>query len=74
MLHMLEFDVDTPIFIQGNWKADSESRLDPIEALCVYCDVVDHSMVGDVVAPLLRIVQVNSKKGRVTNTFESIHC
>ena len=73
MLHMLGFDADTPIFAEGNWRAESEPRLDPIETLYVYCDVVDHDMVGDVVTPLLRIVQVNSKKGRVTNTFDSIH-
>ena len=60
---MLGFDVDKPIFTEENWRAKSEPRLDPIEALYVYCDVVDHKMVGE----------VNSKKGRVTNIFESIH-
>ena len=33
MLHMLGFDADTPIFAEGNWRAESEPRLDPIEAL-----------------------------------------
>ena len=71
MLHMLGFDI-APIFVDGNWRARSEPKLDPIEARYVFCDVVDHNMVGDIVTPLLRIVQVNSKKGRVTNNFESI--
>ena len=65
MLHMLGLDVDTPIFTEGKWRTESEPRLDPIEALYVYCDVVDHSMVGDVVTPLFRIVQVNSKKAEL---------
>ena len=30
---MLGFDADTPIFAEGNWRAESEPRLDPIEAL-----------------------------------------
>lgn len=45
-----------------------------LESLFVYCDLVEHQIVGDTMVPLLRIVPVRGKMGDyVTKTYENVH-
>lgn len=42
---------------------DLPPRIEAIQSLYVYCDIVKHQHVGDVVAPLLEVVPVKGKLG-----------
>ena len=54
--HMLGFE--SHIFGNGEHRATFEPNLNTIDALYVYSDVCEHSLIGDTAAPLLRIVPV----------------
>ena len=46
------------------WHADEIFDIDGnLNALYVYCDILEHILVGDVVAPLLRVIGVTGKQG-----------
>ena len=48
--------------------------IDPIHSLYVYCDVIESRVVGDVLAPLLRIVPVTGKHGEtVMKSYHNAH-
>ena len=56
---------------EGNIVWDTKRGL---EALYVYCSVAEHQMVGDVSAPLLRILPIRGKHGQtISRTFENVH-
>ena len=56
-----------PIYCEGEkekWHADEIFDIDGnLNSLYVYCDILEHIPVGDVVAPLLRVVGVTGKHG-----------
>ena len=56
-----------PIYCEGErekWHADEIFDIDGnLNSLYVYCDILEHIPVGDVVAPLLRVVGVTGKQG-----------
>ena len=54
----------------GNWDATNSnggeaSALDPVNSLFVYCDVLEHRVVGYSQVPLLRIVPVEGRNGEL---------
>ena len=57
----------TPLYCEGEkekWHADEIFDLDgPMHSLYIYCDILEHIPVGDVVAPLLRVVGITGKQG-----------
>lgn len=56
--------------ITGKELADTKRGL---HSMYVYCDLVEHQLVGDSLVPLLRIVAVRGKNGDViTRTYEHI--
>ena len=65
--------------MRGSWEAtnlnDGEvSDLDPVDSLFVYCDVLEHRVVGDSQVPLLRIVPVEARNGELfTRIYENVH-
>ena len=64
---------------RGSWDATNSnggevSDLDPVDSLFVYCDVLEHRVVGDSQVPLLRIVPVGGRNGElVTRIYENVH-
>ena len=56
-----------PIYCEGKkekWHADEIFDIDGnFNSLYVYCDILEHIPLGDVVAPLLRVVGVTGKQG-----------
>ena len=64
---------------RGSWDATNSnggdvSDLDPVDSLFVYCDVLEHRVVGDSQVPLLRIVPVEGSHGElVTRIYENVH-
>ena len=55
------------LYMQGNRAIDLSSD---VNSLCIYSNVVQHEYVGDVMAPLLRIVHIDDSDGiRVTKTY-----
>ena len=48
--------------------------MEPIHSLYVYCDLIEPRVVGDVFAPLLRLVPVSGKHGdTITVRYENVH-
>ena len=48
--------------------------MEPIHSLYVYCDLLESRVVGDIMAPLLRIVPVEGMHGEtVTKAYENVH-
>jgi hypothetical protein len=48
------------------WEATNSIDLNKgIQALYVYCDILEHVPIGDVIAPLLRVVAVSGKHGDI---------
>ena len=66
----LKFDVNVPKRI--HWEAKNSCDLNKgLYSLYVYCDILEHVPIGDVRAPLLRVVEVCGKHGdTVHKTFE----
>lgn len=63
-------EIKGPI-VEGPFAADP--KLD-FHLLYVYCDIVEPQIVGNVYAPLLRIVKVHGQDGEIVNaTFERGH-
>ena len=64
---------------RGSWDATNlnggeVSDLDPVDSLFVYCDVLEHRVVGDSQVPLLRIVPVEGRNDElVTRIYENVH-
>ena len=64
---------------RGSWDATNSnggevSDLDPVDSLFVYCDVLEHWVVGDSQVPLLRIVPVEGRNGELlTWIYENVH-
>ena len=57
-----------------DWQATYGADLDPMDSLYVYCDVLEPRVVGDTLAPLLRIVPVEGKHGDlITRIYENVH-
>ena len=58
---------ENSIYCEGEkqkWQADEIFDLDvTMNSLYVYCDILEHISVGDVVAPLLRVIGVTGKQG-----------
>ena len=64
-----------PLYCKGEkekWYADEIFDIDGnLNSLYVYCDILEHIPVGDVVAPLLRVVSVIGKqKNTVRKTYD----
>ena len=56
------------------WEASYEADLDPMDSLYVYCDILEPRVVGDTLAPLVRIVPVEGKHGDlITRIYENVH-
>lgn len=51
----------------AHYKMNGIADLQPIRQLYVYTDIIDHQMVGDTTAPLLRNVPVEGKFGSMVN-------
>ena len=48
--------------------------MDPIHSIYVYCDIVEPRIIGDAMAPLLRVVPVTGHHGdNVAVTYQNIH-
>ena len=48
--------------------------IDPIDSLYVYCDIIESRIVGDVLAPLLRVIPVKGKHGEtILKSYENVH-
>jgi hypothetical protein len=59
--------------VQGT-NAVRDISKSPIQHLYVYTDLITHQFVGDIKAPLLRIVSVDSESGDETNVlFNTLH-
>jgi len=61
---------------EGEYYAQAEMKLPPrmmITTLYVYCDVLEHIVVGDIHAPLLRVIDMrpNSRLEKMHKTFVS---
>jgi len=59
---LLGFGLTERDYGKGNYVADGYMIMPPagnIRNMFIYCDVVEHVIVGDVTAPLLRIVQIS---------------
>ena len=55
-------------------KSDSVIDMDPLQAMYVYCDIVEPRVVGDTTVQLLRVVPVEGKHGEVVcKTYENVH-
>lgn len=59
---ILGFESDT-VTILGRRVPPRTYNLNPIDNLFVYTDIVEHETVGDSLAPLLRVVNVENRKG-----------
>ena len=64
-----------PLYCEGEkekWHADEIFDLDgPMHSLYIYYDILEHIPVGDVVAPLLRVIGVTGKQGdTVRKTYD----
>ena len=60
--------------LMGPVKASMPTDLMMIHGLYVYSDIVEHQIVGDTRAPLLRVVPIKEKQGKdVTANFEVPH-
>ena len=76
LLRMLGLDMNTEIIVndayhilytQGNHAINPVSD---VNSLCIYSNVVQHEYVGDVMAPLLRILHIDDNDGiHVTKTY-----
>jgi hypothetical protein len=50
------------------------AKMEPLDALFVYCDVMEPRVVGDSLVPLLRIVPVQGEHGRqITQIYQHVH-
>ena len=55
-------------------RGQAAMDIDPIHSLYVYCDLIESRVVGDVLAPLLRIVPVKGKHGEtIMKSYENVH-
>ena len=66
--------LDDTFFPPRPHRGESAIDIDPIHSLYVYCDLIEPRVVGDVLAPLLRIVPVTGKHGEtVMKSYENVH-
>ena len=62
------------IITPGWYKTRPINTMKVINSLYVYCDLVESRVVGDTMAPLLRIIPVSNQiGGTVIKTYENIH-
>ena len=75
MQRMLGLNNSSLMMTRGReWQAPYGADLDPMDSLYVYCDVLEPRVVGDTLAPLLRIVPVAGKHGDlITRIYENVH-
>ena len=60
--------------ITGVEKAPRVINLRPVQSMFIYTDIIEYNVVGDIRAPLLRIVNVDGEYGQtVTKTFVAPH-
>ena len=66
--------LDHSFFPPGPHRGHTAIDIDPIQSLYVYSDLIESRIVGDVSAPLLRIVPVLGKHGEtVMKSYENVH-
>jgi len=72
LCHMLGLGIRQNPIKMINFRGDNACDVNRgFSALYVYCNVLEHTTVGDTKAPLLRIVNVSSKRGdAVRTTYE----
>ena len=62
---------DEGIHVHGKTVWDTKRDL---HALYVYCSIMEHQLVGDVSAPLLRVLPIRGNHGQtLSRTFQNIH-
>ena len=59
-------ETETPIQIKGNRAADISAGL---HGMYIYCDLLEHVHVGDVLAQLLRIVDTEGPRGQTLHKY-----
>ena len=47
----------------GEYTSESVANVDTVNAIYVYCDVIEHRTVGHTLAPLLAVLPVTGKPG-----------
>ena len=48
--------------------------IDPIHSMYIYCDVLEPRVVGDTMAPPLRVVPISGEHGEmITRTYQNVH-
>ena len=72
-IYVLGLNTEHAVFSRGLHKSVTDPNLDSITSLFVYSDICQYSLIGDVSAPLLRIVQVKNGERMVTKTFPHVY-
>ena len=66
--------LDNTYFPRGPHRGRTAINADPIYSLYIYSDLVEPRVVGDVMAPLVRIVPVLGKHGEnIMKSYENVH-
>ena len=63
-------------YIEGEYLTNRSMKLLPrakITPLCVYCNILEHVIVGDITAPLLRIVDVETDSNNSNRMHKNMH-
>ena len=62
------------IIIIGTKKGSKVVDINPVHSMYIYTNIIEHHIVGDTRAPLLRIVNVEGKPGEtITKLYDSPH-
>ena len=66
--------METDFFPNDYSRGTVSVDMDRVDSLYVYCDVVEPIVVGDVMAPLLRIVPVRGRNGEtIIKSYQNVH-